>query len=76
MIKTFTQHDLMRRLYQETSAEETKEIDKALLCDSELQRQYKELLAIKKQLEAVSLNPSEGTVQNILNYANGLQEHQ
>ncbi len=38
MIKIFTQHDLMRRLYHETSVEETKEIDKALLCDSQLQR--------------------------------------
>jgi len=75
MIKTFTQNDLMRRLYHETSAEETKEIDKALLCDSQLQRQYQELVALKKELNEVQLEPLEATVKNILHYAQGLQEH-
>jgi hypothetical protein len=62
----------MRRLYLETSEEETKEIDKALLCDSELQRQYKELAEIKRELGKVELQPSEETTQNILDYAKGL----
>ena len=75
MIKTFTQHDLMRRLYLETSAEETKEIDKALLCDSQLQRQYQEMAVLKKELDQVRLEPSDATVKNILHYAQGLQEH-
>jgi hypothetical protein len=75
MIKIFTQHDLMRRLYHETSAEETKEIDKALLCDSQLQRQYREMAAIKKELDAAQLEPSDATIKNILHYAQGLQEH-
>jgi len=65
----------MRRLYHETSAEETREIDKALLCDSQLQRQYQELIALKKELNEVQLQPSEATVKNILHYAKGLQEH-
>jgi len=65
----------MRRLYSETSPEETKEIDKALLCDSELQRQYKELVLLKQQLDEVQMNPSEGAIQHILHYAHGLQEH-
>lgn len=75
MIKIFTQHDLMRRLYQETSPEETKEIDKALLCDSELQRQYNEMAALKKELDNAQLQPSDSAVKNILHYAQGLQEH-
>lgn len=75
MITTFTQHDLMRRLYHETSTEETKEIDKALLCDSQLQRQYQEMVALKKELSEAQLEPSEATVKNILHYAQGLQEH-
>lgn len=65
----------MRRLYLETSAEETKEIDKALLCDNQLQRQYQEMAAIKKELDGVRLEPSEMTVKNILHYAQGLHEH-
>jgi hypothetical protein len=76
MIKTFTQNDLIRFLYHETSEEETKEINKALLCESELQEQYKELKAVRKELDAVRLEPSAASVQNILNYARGLQEHQ
>jgi len=65
----------MRRLYLETSAEETKEIDKALLCDSELQRHYQEMAVLKKELDQVRLEPSDSTVKNILHYAQGLQEH-
>ncbi len=65
----------MRRLYHETSPEETKEIDKALLCDSQLQRQYQEMAAIKNDLAAAHLEPSDATIKNILHYAQGLQEH-
>ena len=43
MIKTFTQTDLMRYLYQETTEEESREIDRALLCDGELKALYNEL---------------------------------
>lgn len=75
MIKTFTQDDLIRFLYRETSEEETKEINKALLCDSDLQARYKELNALHKQLDKAKLEPSTDSVQNILNYARGLQEH-
>lgn len=64
----------MRRLYHETSEEETREIDKALLCDSELQRQYKELAEIKRELGKVDLQPSEEVTQNILTYAKALQK--
>ena len=75
MIKTFTQNDLIRFLYHETSEEETKEINKALLCDSELQTQYKELNATRKELDAARLEPSAEVVDNVLNYARGFQEH-
>ena len=74
MTKTFTQNDLIRYLYHETSESETKEINKSLLCDSDLQRQLKELVAAKGQLDSVWLQPSGNTIQNILNYARGLQE--
>lgn len=64
----------MRRLYLETSEEETREIDKALLCDSDLQRQYKELADMKRELDKVELHPSEETTEKILHYAKGLHE--
>ena len=75
MIKTFTQNDLIRFLYHETSEEETKEINKALLCDSLLQSQYKELNVSKRALDASNLQPSSDVVLNILSYSRGMQEH-
>ena len=74
MIKTFTQNDLIRYIYHETSEEETKEIDKALICDSELQLQFKELLAVKRQMDDSTMQPSATVVANILNYSRGMQE--
>ena len=72
MTKTFTQNDLIRYLYHETSAKETKEINKALICDLELQKQFKDLLATKSQLDSVRLQPASSTIQNILSYARSL----
>ena len=74
MTQTFTQDDLIRYLYHETTEKENREIDKALICDSELQAQYKELVAMKKQLDVIRMEPSERCVSGILNYARGLQE--
>ena len=74
MTKTFTQNDLIRFIYHETSEAEEKELNKALICDSELQGQYKELVAVKSQLDKSQLEPSAIAVQNILSYAHGLQE--
>ncbi len=71
MIKTFTQNDLIRFLYHETSEQETKEINKALLCDSELQAQYNELNASKRMLDETHMQPSASTVLNILSYSRG-----
>ena len=74
MIKTFTQNDLIRFLYHETSEQETKEINKALLCDSELQAQYKELNASKSMLDETQMQPSASSVLNILSYSRRMQE--
>jgi len=76
MIKTFTQNDLIRFLYHETSEQEEREINKALICDSELQEQYKELIATKNQLDIARMEPSAIVVENILNYSRSFQEKQ
>jgi hypothetical protein len=74
MTKTFTQNDLIRFIYHETSEAEERALNKALICDSELQGQYKELVAVKSQLDKSQLEPSALAVQNILGYARSLQE--
>ncbi len=73
MIKTFTQDDVVRYVYQETSELETKEIRKALLCDAKLEEMYKDILSMKAQLDKARKMPSDRTVNNILNYSKSLK---
>ena len=74
MIKTFTQTDLIRYLYRETTEAESKEIDKALICDSELQALYSDLCSLKKDMDESKLQPSASTVLNILSYSRSTQK--
>jgi hypothetical protein len=64
---------LIRYLYREITEKEEKEINNALLCDSELLALYNELSAIKKRLEGAVLEPSSQTVLNILSHARGVK---
>lgn len=75
MIKTFTQNDLIRYLYHETTEKEEQEINKALLADSELRAMYTSMSAIKKEMDNAQLEPSPATVLNILSYAR-TEQHQ
>ena len=74
MIKLFTQNDLIKFLYHETSVEETKEINKALMCDSELQAMYNELKTVIGELDRDHMQPSSSTILNILSYSKSFQE--
>lgn len=74
MIQTFTQTDLIRYLYRETTEEETRKIDKALILDNELKALYSDLCSIKKDMDAARLEPSSSTVLSILSYSKTLQE--
>jgi hypothetical protein len=75
MIKTFTQNDLMRYLYHETTEKEEQEISKALLSDTELRELYASMLALKKDMDKAQLEPSPAAVLNILSYARS-EQHQ
>ena len=76
MTKTFTQNDLIRFIYQETTEEETIEINRVLSFDAELQLQYRQLLLTRKEVEKAKLEPSPQAVENILRYARGLEVKQ
>lgn len=65
--------DLIRYLYQETTEEEKKEIDRALIRDSKLKALYNEICAALKELDKATLQPSPSTVFKILNYSRSLQ---
>ena len=76
MTKTFTQNDLIRFIYQETTKEEAQEISRVLSFDRELQLHYRELLLAKNSVDKAQLDPSPAAVENILLYAHGLEVKQ
>ena len=72
MIKTFTQDDLIRFLYHETSEEENVELGRALKQDAELALQYKELQGTIKRLDDSMAEPSAASIDAILKYSKSL----
>ncbi len=72
MTKTFTQDDVIRYVYRETSEKENREIEKAMLCDARLQEMHREFMAIKSDLNKAVKTPSDTTINNILNYSKSL----
>jgi hypothetical protein len=54
--------------------EETKEINKALMCDAELQVMYNELKAAIGDLDRTHMEPSSSAVLNILAYSKSFKE--
>ena len=69
MIKIFTQNDLIRFLYHETTEDENREINRLLQHDPELMLQLQELQLVVKNLDETHLEPSKGVVDRILDYA-------
>ncbi len=75
MIKTFTQDDLIRYIYQETTPEESIEIETALIFDEQLSETYSNLSGTVESLKAVKLKPSEDTIDKILSYSKSYDLH-
>ncbi len=75
MIKTFTQDDLVRYIYQETTAEESIEIETALIFDEDLSERYNELSKTVNLLEQVQVKPSESSIDRILSYSKSYDLH-
>ena len=75
MIKTFTQDDLIRYIYQETTTEETIQMKIALTFDESLSECYHELSKTAKLLRRVPLKPSESCIDKILSYSKSYDLH-
>jgi hypothetical protein len=69
MIKTFTHDDVIKFVYNELTEEESTELNQAILCDSELQDLYKDMIMMKSQLDASMKMPSESVLIRIKNYS-------
>ena len=75
MIKTFTQNDLIRYIYQETTVEESNEIGNALLFDERLSEDHHDLKQTVMLLDQVEKKPSKNSIDRILSYSKSFDLH-
>ena len=69
MKQTFTQQDLLRYIYKETSMNETSEIRIALAENALLRNEYDSLLEGYQLLPKVKFQPSRSVLQDIMDYS-------
>lgn len=66
MIKTITQDEIVKYIYNETSAEENQQIENVMTWDSELKEEINEMLFLKKEIKKIELKPSDRLTENLL----------
>jgi hypothetical protein len=77
MIQTFTQHDVIRYVYQETTETEDLLIQDGFVHDPEMLEFYLDMLDVKAGLDKSYRHPSERSIDNILTYSrNHEKSHQ
>lgn len=76
MIKTFTQDDVIRYVYEETTDEENQIIEETLVEDPDLLMFYLDIVDLKEGLDRVEKQPSERAVQHILAYSRSFSVNQ
>ncbi len=69
MNQEFTQNQLIRFIYQETSTVESMVINEAIQEDIRVRRNHKKLYEGYKQLPKATFSPSDSAIQNILRYS-------
>ena len=72
MIKTFTQNDVIRFVYDEVSTEEHSQFNDLLLIDSAFQKLYFNFTKTKGLIAKSKLEPSENVINRILTYSKSL----
>jgi hypothetical protein len=69
MIQTFTQHDVIRYVYQETTETEDLLIQDGFVHDPEMLEFYLDMLDVKAGLDKSYRQPSERSIDKILAYS-------
>lgn len=70
MTNTFTlKDDIIRFVYSETSTSENEVLMELLMTNDELYDFYMQCALTKENIDAVSFEPSEKSINNILNYS-------
>jgi hypothetical protein len=75
MTKTFTQNDVIRYFYNEVTTQEKQDIENALLWDNALADYYQELVQMNRSLNKIKKQPSDRTIENILNFSKSFSLH-
>jgi hypothetical protein len=69
MIKTFTQNDVIRLVYNEVNDEERDEIFHAIIKDDDLALFYAELLELESSMLSLKVEPSQKVLDDIINFS-------
>ncbi len=75
MIQTFTQNDVIRYVYEETTSEENLLIQDALMHDAAMLEFYLDLVEVKLSLDNSYREPSAKTIDSILSYSRSKATH-
>jgi len=75
MITTFTNNDVIRYVYEETTAEENLLIEEALVTEPDLMTFYLDVLEVKLLMNKIERQPSQRSIQNILDYSKNYTPH-
>ena len=69
MTETFTQEDLLKYFYQETSSTESKAITEAINENWEVREEFNDIVSLLELLDKIQFNPSPSSVEIILEYS-------
>ncbi len=69
MTQIYTQNDLIRYIFKETTEEENSDIERELLAKDEWVDFYMDACDIVRQVKALNLEPSDNTLRAILDYS-------
>ncbi len=69
MIKTFTQDDVIRYVYEETSEEESLLIEDALMSEPDLMAFFLDTLELRALMNRIERQPRQQTLQNVFDYS-------
>jgi len=69
MTKLFTENDLLRYVYGETSNKENTLIEEAIVCNPDLEKKYSSITTDTKLLDSLFDNPSKSALDDIFDYS-------
>lgn len=69
MNQVFTNNDLIRYIYKETSSSEQMAISRSINEDWNMSEKYTELYRAYKEMPKATFSPSTNCIQNILKYS-------